>query len=167
MAWVLDQCLILLHPIMPFITEELWALTAPRAKLLVHADWPTYGADLIDPAADREMNWVITLIEEIRSARAQMHVPVGLKLADAADQRSMTQVTAAWASNEALIKRLARIDSLTAAATPPKGAIIDRGRRRPLRHPARQASSTSPRKRPASPRRWKSWRKISAACAGG
>ncbi|MDE3029227.1 MAG: class I tRNA ligase family protein, partial [Paracoccaceae bacterium] len=122
MAWVLDQSMILLHPIMPFITEELWGLTAKRAKLLVHADWPTYGTELIDAAADREMNWVITLIEEIRSARAQMHVPVGLKL-------DMLQITldeagqTAWARNEALIQRLARIETLTRAAATPKGSI--------------------------------------------
>jgi valyl-tRNA synthetase len=124
MAWVLDQCFILLHPIMPFITEELWGLTAPeggRAKMLVHADWPTYGAELIDAEADREMNWVIGLIEDIRSSRAQMGVPVGLKLpmvlaeADAAAR-------AALARNEALIFKLARIDSLTETAIP-KGSI--------------------------------------------
>ncbi|MGB5872043.1 MAG: class I tRNA ligase family protein, partial [Albidovulum sp.] len=121
MAWVLDQCYILLHPIMPFITEELWALTATRAKLLVHADWPTYGAELIDDAADREMNWVITLIDEIRSARAQMHVPAGLKLPmiqTALDDRGRT----AWANNAALIQKLARLDGLTEGAAP-KGAI--------------------------------------------
>ncbi|MDA3889947.1 MAG: valine--tRNA ligase, partial [Allgaiera sp.] len=122
MAWVLDQCYILLHPIMPFITEELWALTGNREKPLVHADWPAYGADLIDAEADREMNWVIALIEEIRSARAQMHVPVGLKL-------DMLQIAldaagrGAWARNEVLIKRLARIESLTEAEKAPKGAI--------------------------------------------
>ena len=122
MAWVLDQCMILLHPIMPFITEELWGTTGTRAKTLIHADWPTYGPDLIDPAADREMNWVITLIEDIRSARAQMHVPVGLKL-------DMLQLSldeagrAAWARNEALIKRLARIETLTEAESAPKGSI--------------------------------------------
>ncbi len=64
---------------MPFITEELWALTGDRAKMLVHADWPEYGAELIDENADREMNWVIALIAEIRSARAEMHVPAGLE----------------------------------------------------------------------------------------
>ncbi|MCL7464500.1 valine--tRNA ligase [Phaeovulum sp. NW3] len=121
MRWVLDQCYILLHPIMPFVTEELWALTGDRAKMLVHADWPTYGAELIDAEADREMNWVIGLIEDIRSSRTQMGVPVGLKLpmvlaeADAAAR-------AALARNQALIFRLARIDSLTEAAVP-KGAI--------------------------------------------
>jgi len=125
MAWVLDQCYTLCHPIMPFLTEELWALTAPpagRAKPLVHADWPTYtAADLLDPAADREMTWVIALIEEIRSARSQMHVPVGLKLPMVLVEADAAARTA-WQRNEALIQRLARIDSLTEAPAP-KGAI--------------------------------------------
>ncbi|MBT9247811.1 valine--tRNA ligase [Gemmobacter fulvus] len=122
MAWVLDQSMILLHPIMPFVTEELWSTTGSRAKLLVHTDWPEYGTSLIDPAADREMTWVTTLIDDIRSARAQMHVPVGLKLdmlCTAADPAART----AWSRNETLIKRLARIESLTDAASAPKGAI--------------------------------------------
>ena len=55
----LDQCYILLHPIMPFVTEELWALTGDRAGMLVHGDWPDFGPDLIDADADRQMNWVI------------------------------------------------------------------------------------------------------------
>ncbi|MEH6646871.1 valine--tRNA ligase [Sulfitobacter sp.] len=123
MAWVLDQCLILLHPIMPFITEELWGETATRGKQLIHADWPTYTtADLMDEAADRELNWVISLIENIRSARAQMHVPAGLKVPmivtgmDAAAQ-------AAWDNNETMIKRLARVDSLEKADGFPKGTV--------------------------------------------
>ncbi len=121
MAWVLDQCYILLHPIMPFITEELWALTGERAKMLVHADWPDYGPELIDEAADREMNWVIGLIDEIRSARAQMHVPAGLKLPivmTAMDERGR----AAWANNEPMITRLARLDGMTEGKAP-KGSI--------------------------------------------
>ncbi len=122
MAWVLDQCLILLHPIMPFVTEELWSTTGTRPKPLIHADWPTYGADLIDPAADREMNWVIALIEEIRSARAQMHVPVGLKLPLLRIDLDNAGRTA-WDRNATLIQRLARIDSLTDAPAVPKGAI--------------------------------------------
>ncbi|MCE8545353.1 valine--tRNA ligase [Ruegeria pomeroyi] len=123
MAWVMDQCMILLHPIMPFITEELWGLTAERAKMLVHADWPTYkAADLVDDAADREMNWVISVIENTRSARAQMRVPAGLYV-----PMIVTEIDdhgqAAWDRNEALIKRLARIDSLTKADVMPKGCI--------------------------------------------
>ncbi|SEM93694.1 valyl-tRNA synthetase [Gemmobacter aquatilis] len=122
MAWVLDQCMILLHPIMPFVTEELWATTGLRKGLLVHTDWPTYGPDLIDAEADREMTWVTGLIDEIRSARAQMHVPVSLKLDMLATAMDAT-AAAAWERNETLIKRLARIESLTAAAQAPKGAI--------------------------------------------
>ncbi|MCV2888206.1 valine--tRNA ligase [Ruegeria aquimaris] len=123
MAWVMDQCMIMLHPIMPFITEELWGLTAERAKMLVHADWPTYkAADLVDPDADREVNWVISVIENTRSARAQMRVPAGLYV-----PMIVTEIDdhgqAAWDRNEALIKRLARIDSLTKADVMPKGCI--------------------------------------------
>jgi len=120
MAWVIDQCLILLHPIMPFMTEELWAVTGDRSKMLVHADWPTYGADLIDAEADREMNWVIGLIEGIRSARQQMHVPVGLYLPLVVKDMG-DAAKAAWDRNEVLIKRLARIDELTVVDAFPKG----------------------------------------------
>ncbi|WP_137701617.1 valine--tRNA ligase [Marimonas lutisalis] len=122
MRWVLDQCLILLHPIMPFVTEELWQQTAKRDDFLMLTDWPEYGGDLIDPAADREMNWVISLIEEIRSARAQMHVPAGLHLPML--QRTLDAAgKTAWANNEVMIKRLARIDSLTEMADFPKGTV--------------------------------------------
>jgi len=122
MAWVIDQCLILLHPVMPFITEELWGQIADRDTLLAHADWPDYGTSLIDDAADREMNWVIRLIEDIRSARAQMHVPAGLKI-PVIRQQSDDAARAAWAANEALIMRMARIDSLADRATLPKGCV--------------------------------------------
>ena len=123
LKWVLDQCLILLHPIMPFITEELWGTSAARPKMLIHADWPTYtAADLVDAKADLEMNWVIGLIESIRSARQQMHVPASLKvpmLMSALDDAGR----AAWARNEPLIMRLARVDSLTEVSNFPKGCV--------------------------------------------
>jgi len=122
MAWVIDQCLILLHPTMPFITEDLWGEIADRPKMLVHTDWPDYGAELVDAEAAREMTWVISLIEEIRSVRAQMHVPVGLKvqlLQLDLDVRGQ----AAWDNNAAMIQRLARISELTHTQTTPKGAV--------------------------------------------
>tara|TARA_R110002096_G_scaffold13386_10_gene47543 strand:- start:2838 stop:5900 length:3063 start_codon:yes stop_codon:yes gene_type:complete len=122
MAWVLDQCMILLHPIMPFITEELWQTTGTRAKPLIHTDWPTYGEELIDAAAMREMTWVTGLIDGIRSARAQMHVPAGLKVTLLLVGLDDT-AKAAFAANEALIFRLARIETASAAAEVPKGAI--------------------------------------------
>ena len=121
MAWVLDQSMILLHPIMPFITEELWSTTGTRAKLLVHADWPTYGLELVDTEADAEMTWATTLIEDIRSARAQVHVPVGLKCDLVASELSAA-ARQAWTRNEALIKRLARVETLTEGPAP-KGSI--------------------------------------------
>jgi valyl-tRNA synthetase len=122
MAWVLDQCLILLHPIMPFVTEELWGTLGQRQKMLIHADWPGYGPEIVDPAADREMTWVIALIDQIRSARAQMHVPAGMQvplLVSDLDDAGR----AAWARNEAMIRRLARIDSLTDVDSFPKGCV--------------------------------------------
>jgi valyl-tRNA synthetase len=121
MAWVLDQSMILLHPIMPFITEELWGTTGQRAKLLVHTDWPTYGANLITPEADREMAFVTTLIDEIRSARAEVHVAAGLKVDIVATALS-PDARAAWARNDTLIRRLARIDGFSEGAAP-KGSI--------------------------------------------
>ncbi len=122
MAWVIDQCLILLHPIMPFITEELWATLGDHPKPLIHTDWPTYGDELVDVAAMAEMTWTISLIDGIRSARAQMNVPAGLKIPvlmlDADDSARTT-----LASNEALVMRLARLVSISPAQTPPKGSV--------------------------------------------
>ncbi|MHA3978937.1 valine--tRNA ligase [Halovulum sp. GXIMD14794] len=123
MAWAIDQCLILLHPIMPFITEQLWGDIAERPKMLVHTDWPEYSeADLANAEADAEMGWVIGLIEDIRSVRAETHVPVGAKIPlirlelDAAGQAALER-------NRALIERLARVSEFQTAETAPKGAV--------------------------------------------
>lgn len=109
MAWVIEQAITMLHPIMPFVTEEIWALTGNRAKMLVHGDWPAYGAELIDEAADRQMNWVIGLIEGVRSARAQMGVPAAAKL-DLVVVQADDAARAALAANGPLVERLARVN---------------------------------------------------------
>ena len=109
MGWVLDQCFAMLHPIMPFVTEELWALTGDRDRMLVHGDWPELGAELIDADADRQMNWVIALIEGVRSARAQMGVPAGAKL-DLVVTEADAAARAALADNGPLVERLARVN---------------------------------------------------------
>ncbi|HET7409485.1 MAG TPA: valine--tRNA ligase, partial [Paracoccaceae bacterium] len=76
MAWALDQCLVLLHPIMPFLTEALWGQLDQRDRLLIHAPWPQLDpAEVADPAADAEIRWVIRLIDGIRSVRAELNVP--------------------------------------------------------------------------------------------
>lgn len=120
MGWVLDQCMILLHPIMPFITEELWGQTAKRDGMLVHEDWPSYGKELVNADADREMNWVIQTIEAVRSTRAQMNVPAGAKIPMVATQ--ITDVNdVAFTANQALIFKLARLESLEKVEEFPKG----------------------------------------------
>ena len=122
LAWVLEQSMTLLHPIMPFITEELWGITASRSQMLVHQDWPDYGLELVDAAASEEMSWVIALIDAIRSARAQMNVPAGAKV-------PLVQVAispageAALAANMAQIQQMARITEVTQVSEIPKGAI--------------------------------------------
>ena len=122
MAWALDQCLVLLHPMMPFVTEELWGLSGKRETMLIHADWPDYtAAQLVDAQAEREMRWVISLIEAIRSVRGEMNVPASLKAPllklslDAAGEDALTR-------NLALVERLARIESIQPAEAAPKGS---------------------------------------------
>jgi len=73
-AWVLDQAMILLHPVMPFITEELWEKTGHTDMLISHS-WPKTDSAAIDAEADEEINWLIDLISEIRSIRSEMNVP--------------------------------------------------------------------------------------------
>ncbi|PHP28794.1 valine--tRNA ligase [Limimaricola cinnabarinus] len=123
MAWVLDQCMLLLHPIMPFITEELWGNTARRDGMLVHAAWPEYtAAELADAEAEAEVEIAIAMVEGVRSARAQMNVPAGLQVPVVLVGANDAARTA-WDRNAAMISRLARIDHLTEAEEAPKGAI--------------------------------------------
>jgi len=123
MAWAIDQCLILLHPIMPFVTEQLWGDIAGRQKMLVHADWPDYTAtQYADAEADREMNWVTALIDQIRSVRASMHVPAGAKI-DMMTLELDTPGQTALTGNLSMIRRLARLDGISTASEAPKGAV--------------------------------------------
>ena len=109
-AWAFDQILLLLHPFMPFITEELWSKTATRSKMLIDAEWPTY-AGLGDANADAEMDWVIRLISEIRSVRSEMNVNAGAKIpcVIVGAGHEARRRAGAW---EAEIMRLARLSSM-------------------------------------------------------
>jgi valyl-tRNA synthetase len=82
-AWALDQTLKLLHPVAPFITEELWGSAAefsgPREGLLMMAAWPELPLSLVDPAAEAEIGWLIEIVSEIRSIRSEMNVPSGAR----------------------------------------------------------------------------------------
>ena len=82
-AWARDQILALLHPFMPFITEELWTVTAEggvaREELLTLSPWP-FLTGLHDEAAEAEIGWVIDLVNAIRSVRAEMNIPPALQI---------------------------------------------------------------------------------------
>ncbi|MEM7643297.1 MAG: valine--tRNA ligase, partial [Pseudomonadota bacterium] len=120
-GWVLEQCMTLLHPFMPFVTEELWSVTG-HDGMLVHGTWPeNITSEAIDKKSETEINWVVGFIESIRSARAQMNVPAGATIPVIAVEWDDAARDAAT-KNLSLIQRLARIDTIT-DGTAPKGAI--------------------------------------------
>jgi valyl-tRNA synthetase len=121
-AWVRDQILKLLHPFMPFVTEELWAKTAvaPRESLLVVASWPEFSVPDYS-AATCEMEWVIDLVKGVRSVRAEMNVPAAAKIPMVLTAAS--EISAArLARHIDVIATLARLSSAEAAPEIPKGS---------------------------------------------
>ncbi|AVX04721.1 valine--tRNA ligase [Maritalea myrionectae] len=113
-AFTLDQILKLLHPFMPFVTEELWAQTGQngpaREKLLIVSEWPELG-NLFDEAAEAEMGWMIDLITGIRSLRVEMNVNAGAKIPLVVVDAS-ADTKARLATQDAMIKRLARVETI-------------------------------------------------------
>lgn len=124
-AWVLDQATVLLHPFMPFLTEELWQRTGeigtPRSAMLMLSDWPRHN-NLVDEKADAEMDWVIRLISEVRSVRAEMNVPAGAKIPLLVKEANAESVERLDRHNN-LICRMARLSEATLATTTPEGSI--------------------------------------------
>ena len=126
-AWVLDVILKLLHPVMPFITEELWQSTADlgaaRAEAqLMTARWPDLPASLVDAAADAEIGLIIDTITEGRSVRQGLNVPLSaqpplLVVEASADQRRVLTDSAA------LVARLLRVSDVQFVDTAPAGSI--------------------------------------------
>ena len=116
-GWVLDQILVMLHPFMPFITEELWhALSdpaAPRAYDIIHARWPEPDA-AIDPDAIAEINWVVETISKTRSFKAELNIAPGTRLtANIAEPHAST--VAIIERQASALSRLGRIDSFVYA----------------------------------------------------
>ena len=107
--WILDQILVLLHPFMPFITEELWQKTQAQG-MLIAAEWPSYKG-LGDAKVDAEMNWVIDFISQVRSVRAEMNVPAGARIGCVivGANRDSRRRAATW---EQEIMRLARLKAI-------------------------------------------------------
>ncbi len=123
-AWVLDHILKLLHPFMPFITEELWArfgeIGVKRDSLLCLSPWPELG-DLAHPKAEEEIGWLVKLVSEVRSVRSEMNVPAGAKIPLVLIGGGAV-VRARAERHAATIARLARIDTMTFADAAPKGS---------------------------------------------
>ncbi|WP_294337967.1 class I tRNA ligase family protein, partial [uncultured Sphingomonas sp.] len=120
-GWVLDQILVLLHPFMPFITEELWHAMGAREYDLIVARWPMADARALDPDAAAEIEWLIRLVSEVRAARTELNVPPGARLPVHVREASAT-TDARLASQAAVIARLARIDRADSAA--PEGGAL-------------------------------------------
>jgi valyl-tRNA synthetase len=125
-AWALDQALKLLHPVMPFVTEELWAELAAfggpaRESMLIKAPWPELDAALVDAAAEAEIGWIVDLVGEVRSIRSEMNLP--------GSARPALVLTGANADTVARLERwrevivsLAKVSDLRAADQPPPGS---------------------------------------------
>jgi valyl-tRNA synthetase len=123
-AWALDQILKLLHPFMPFVTEELWTrlveVGVQRENLLALSAWPKFSG-LANAEADEEIGWLVKLISEVRSVRSEMNVPGGAKIplvlvgAGAAERARAER-------HEETIERLARLEGISFAKSPPKGS---------------------------------------------
>jgi valyl-tRNA synthetase len=125
-AWVLEQIIRLLHPFMPFITEELWSRLGEfgpqRERMLIVEAWPALPESLIDTKAAEEINWLIDLVSLTRSARAELGVPAGAKiplLLIGGAKESCRRLE----RHQELIDRLARLDYSTTADTAPAGAV--------------------------------------------
>jgi valyl-tRNA synthetase len=114
-AWALDQILIMLHPIMPFVTEELWEETGKfgpaRQSMLITTEWPDLSG-LENADADAELAWLIDVISNVRSVRAEMNVPAGAKLQlviTGAGEQTLRRLVA----GTSLISRLARLEEIS------------------------------------------------------
>jgi len=112
-AWVLDQILKTLHPFMPFITEELWQkLSGTRKTDLILAPWPILNEDNLNETGTKEIEWLISLISDIRTARAEMNVPAGAKL-DMFISGASIDTVLSLASQDSVLKRLARLETIS------------------------------------------------------
>jgi len=111
-AWVLDQILVMLHPFMPFVTEELWNAMGERPYPLITAKWPMPDARALDPEAGPEIDWLIRVVSGIRTARAELNVPPGAKLPLHVRDANETTV-GRLKRNGAVLQRLARIDNIS------------------------------------------------------
>jgi valyl-tRNA synthetase len=121
-AYALRQLLHLLHPFMPFVTEELWdKLYGKPGGYLMLRDWPADGARAEDKAAAAEIDWLIRLIEGVRGARSALNVPAAAKIAMIANGAN-AETLARLERHADPIKRLARIETMSRNVDAPQGS---------------------------------------------
>jgi valyl-tRNA synthetase len=123
-AWALDVIVHLLHPFMPFVTEELFGAMNVGAErgLLISRKWPELGEALVDKAAMAEVDWVIRLITSIRSTRSDLNVPAGAK-APLTLVGANGETAKRLETYKALVERLARVENVQLVGAAPKGAV--------------------------------------------
>ncbi len=122
-AWVLGRILHLLHPIMPFITEELWRNSAgENAGLLISAPWPDFALDAMDRDAAAEMEWVVAAISAIRAARAEMNVPPAARMPLLVRDAEPVALERLARHSDHFVS-LARIERIETAEAVPSGAV--------------------------------------------
>jgi valyl-tRNA synthetase len=125
-AWARDAILKLLHPFMPFITEELWSVTEKRSQLLALAGWPELNPDrndrtsLTDSRAEAEIGWLIELVAAIRSIRAEMKITAPIPLVLVAAGPHTRERAQSWGD---FINRLARVSEIAFADAAPPGSV--------------------------------------------
>lgn len=119
-GWAFDQILVMLHPFMPFITEELWNLIGSRETELIVARWPQ-ALYAVDSEAQAEIDWLIRLISAMRTARTELNVPPGAKLAVVVHDASEETRRRIDRQGSALA-RLGRVESLSFGDTVEGGA---------------------------------------------
>jgi valyl-tRNA synthetase len=121
-GWVLDQILVMLHPFMPFITEELWEAMGDRGgHMIIHAKWPEPEA-AVDGKASAEINWLISLVGEVRAAKNELGIAPGAKL-NAFVRDAAPSTLERLDSQKATIARLARLESVSTDPAPDGGAV--------------------------------------------
>jgi valyl-tRNA synthetase len=121
-AFVLRETLKILHPVMPFITEELWEKLGHRRRHGTLIGQPWSPAPSSDAAADAEIGWLIRLISDIRSARAELNVPAAAKLALVVVGAS-GETRRRLETHRAAIERLARVEDIANAEAAPRAAL--------------------------------------------
>jgi valyl-tRNA synthetase len=121
-GWVIDQILVMLHPFMPFITEELWHAMGERDYDIIVAKWPLADTHALDAGAAREIDWLIRLVSEVRAARSELNVPPGARLPLHVRDAGAPTVER-LARQAAALGRMARVEAISHDPAPEGGAI--------------------------------------------